>query len=100
MSQNLLAGNALWSDGNRIASASIRNITKPRKASIDVTRVGADTATAGRRDTVETGADTVECMVLGILIRVRSRSSIRWLVSMILCPALLDTPIQCGQTAT
>src|SRR5689334_18722553 len=36
--QKRLSGNALWSVHNRIASASIRNITNPRNASIDVMR--------------------------------------------------------------
>src|SRR4051812_11041264 len=47
--QNRLVGNAVWSVHSRIASASIRNITSPRKASIDVMRlvVGA-TVDAGR----------------------------------------------------
>ena len=39
--RSALAGKAVCSVHSRIASASIRNITKPRKASIDVTRVTA-----------------------------------------------------------
>ena len=41
MAQKLLAGKASWSVHSRIASASMRNITNPRNASIDSTRAGA-----------------------------------------------------------
>jgi hypothetical protein len=75
MDQNPLAGNARWSDGNRIASASIRNITKPRKASMDVIRVGAETPIAGRSDNVDAGADTVVSMMPGILMPLGVRAS-------------------------
>ena len=86
MDQNPLAGNALWSDGNLMASASIRNITKPRKASIDVIRVGAETPIAGRSDNLEAGADTVVSMMPGILMRLGFRSSNGSLVKTIFCP--------------
>ena len=68
MDQKRLAGNAARSDGSRMASASIRNITKPRKASIDVIRVGVNEPTAGPCATVGTGSDTVVCMMAGILL--------------------------------
>src|SRR3954467_2242798 len=90
--QNLLAGNARWSVGNRITSASIKNITKPRNASMDVIRVGAVTPTARGCDTVETGADTVVCMVPGILMRLAFRASIERLNVFFFDPFLTVQP--------
>ena len=51
--QKPLAGKASWSVHNRIASASIRNITKPRNASSDGTRA-TEAAAAG------TGVDVLK----------------------------------------
>ena len=48
MDQKVLSGNAWRSVHSRMTSASIRNITKPRKASMDVIRVAAAAPTAGR----------------------------------------------------
>lgn len=51
-----------------MASASMRNITKPRNASIEVIRVDAGDVTAGACATVGAGADTVRCITPGILL--------------------------------
>jgi hypothetical protein len=63
--QNRLAGNASRSVQSRIASASIRNMIRPRNASIDVTRVVGAAAIVG--ETTRGGATVTVLMVDGIL---------------------------------
>src|SRR5262245_21282681 len=72
--QKRLSGNAVRSVHNRIASASIRNITRPRNASMDVIRVEVGELTAGPCVTAGAGADTVRCITAAFYCRTRARA--------------------------
>jgi hypothetical protein len=57
-----------------MASASIRNITRPRNASMDVIRVGVGALTAGPCVTAGTGDDTVRCITAAFYCRTLTRA--------------------------
>ena len=66
--QKRLSGKAVWRVHSRMASASMRNITKPRNASIEVIRVHVAAGAAGTWATADAGSVTVSCMMRGILL--------------------------------